>query len=104
MKRLALTLLFAACGVESPMDPGTGVDPASVPADAPPPPEREATGLTGFPCDVREVLQRDCAGCHVGQTYAPMLSSREDFLSPWPVDGITRTRGENAAKLINAVT
>jgi uncharacterized membrane protein len=36
--------------------------------------------LTGFPCDVREVLQAKCAACHAGQTYVTQFKSRADLL------------------------
>ena len=39
-------------------------------------------GPTGFPCDVHAVLQKHCAGCHAGETYAPMLMTRDQFLGP----------------------
>lgn len=34
---------------------------------------------TGFPCDVREVLQTKCAGCHSSVSYATHFKSRDDF-------------------------
>lgn len=35
--------------------------------------------LTGFPCDVRNVLQTNCAGCHSSVSYAKHFKSRQDF-------------------------
>jgi hypothetical protein len=101
MRRFAWVLLLVACGVEAPPgDPGSSEAP-DVPAVAPPPPKQEATALTGFPCDVRAALQDSCAECHTGRTYAPIISSRADFLQPsHQNDG--STIGTLAATLINS--
>jgi len=47
-----------------------------------------ASADSGFPCDVRAVMQTHCAACHTGHTYAPVLASREAFLVP-ATDGLT---------------
>jgi uncharacterized membrane protein len=36
---------------------------------------------TGFPCDVRAVLQASCAPCHAGTTYLHPLKTREVWLA-----------------------
>ena len=43
-------------------------------------PQVTTAPLTGFPCDVREVLQASCASCHTGQTYVRHFFTREDLL------------------------
>ena len=35
----------------------------------------------GFPCDVRAVLQANCAQCHAGTTYLHPLKTREVWLA-----------------------
>ena len=76
-KALWLTLFFAACGPEqqpvAPQTPAVTEDPQVASTTAP---------LTGFPCDVRAVLQANCASCHTGQTYAPHFFTRGDLLQP----------------------
>lgn len=77
-RALWLTLFFAACGpeqqpvVEPPVTPSVTEEPQVTSTTTAP--------LTGFPCDVREVLQANCASCHTGQTYAPHFFTREDLL------------------------
>jgi hypothetical protein len=103
MRRLAWLMLLVACGVETPPGEPPATDPKDVSAPAPPPPKTEASELTGFPCDVRAVLQANCASCHTGRTYAPIIMSRADFLRPtYQNDG--STYGSAAAKLVNSDT
>ena len=88
-RRLLLLALLSSCGplaseVAEPLVtvPDAGAPAPVVVADAGP--QVEADGgvppLTGLPCEVRAVLETHCTGCHAGQTYAPHLTSRADFL------------------------
>src|SRR3954471_539309 len=98
---LALTLVvLCSCGpltadeaqllgtgtVQSPAveaDAGTVADAGvSAPVDG-------GAELTGLPCDVKAALERNCSGCHAGQTYAPEFLSRADLLRPSGVQGMT---------------
>ena len=73
-----LTLLFVACGPEQ--VPAAAADPA---VDQQSQVGSTTTPLTGFPCDVREVLQTNCAGCHAGSAYyLRPFTSRADFFQP----------------------
>ena len=75
-RALWLTMFFAACGPEL-----VAGEPAATPVSAEPQPVgTTSTPLTGFPCDVREVLQANCASCHTGAYYVTHFISREDFL------------------------
>ncbi len=78
-RALWLTLFFAACGPEQ-QQVERSVTPAVI--DEPQVASATAAPLTGFPCDVREVLQANCASCHTGQTYSPHFFTREDLLQP----------------------
>lgn len=75
---LLLTLFFVGCGparveLEQPeVTPPAGQPPAMTTVDP----------LTGFPCDVREVLQANCASCHAGAQYVTRFTSRDDLLRP----------------------
>ena len=55
---------------------------------SPPPPDGGAP-LTGFPCEVRAVLQAHCARCHAGQSYAPVFLTRDALLGPASAAGMT---------------
>lgn len=77
-RALLLTLFFVACGPEQ-------VEPEPTPAT--PTVEEPTTTtttttqpLTGFPCDVREALQKNCASCHAGAQYVTHFDSRADLL------------------------
>ncbi len=72
-RALLLTLFFVACGPER-------VEPELVvpPVDSPPATTTAVDPLTGFPCDVREVLQANCASCHAGAQYVTHFDSREE--------------------------
>lgn len=76
-RALWLTMFFAACGPElqqpAAQAPAVTEDPQVASTTTP---------LTGFPCDVRAVLQANCASCHLGQTYAPHFFTRADLLQP----------------------
>jgi hypothetical protein len=82
---LPFAVLLAACGVGQP-DDTLGTQSAQV--------DQQVTGVpvdlqhagqlgapTGFPCNVRAVLQTNCAGCHAGQMYIESFTSRADFLT-----------------------
>ena len=78
-RALWLTMLLVACGPErvgqeAPAQPTSEEQPVASGTTSSP--------LTGFPCDVREVLQANCAGCHAGGYYVTHFSSREDLLQP----------------------
>lgn len=83
---LPLTLVvFSACGVgietPSPVDPVTDPDPQlqlKKPEQRMLIPNRPEE-LTGIPCDVREVLQEACAGCHAQAVYFGSFSTRADL-------------------------
>lgn len=72
MNRIFLTLFFVACGPER-----TVAD--QPPVDAPPAVTTQPP-LTGFPCDVREVLQANCARCHAGVQYVARFTTRDDLV------------------------
>lgn len=74
-RALWLTLFFAACGPEQVEQP-VQVTPA-VEQEV----DTSMTELTGFPCDVREALQANCASCHAGPTYVTHFNSRADLLA-----------------------
>lgn len=84
---LLLLALLSSCGplVEA-VAPPLGVTEPLVLADAGTPPAPDAGGgaslLTGFPCEVRVVLELHCTGCHSTQTYLRGLLRRGDFLQP----------------------
>lgn len=75
-RALWLTLFFAACGPEQVEHP-VQVTPV---VEEPKQVDTNTTPLTGFPCDVREVLQANCASCHAGPTYVTHFDSRDDLL------------------------
>ncbi len=78
-RALLLTLFFVACGPEQvgeqPITTLTVEEPTTTTT-----PTTTTNPLTGFPCDVREVLQANCAGCHAGAVYVTPFSSRADML------------------------
>lgn len=78
-RRLLLLALLSSCGPlvssEVVTEPLTTTDGGS-----PPVTDSGTPVLTGLPCDVRGVLETHCTGCHAGQTYAPHLVSRDDFV------------------------
>lgn len=79
-RALLLTLFFAACGPEQQLPqvtPEVPVEQEEVPVQT-----TTTTPLTGFPCDVREVLQTNCAACHAGAVYVTHFDAREDLLAP----------------------
>src|SRR5437868_1986631 len=78
-RALWLTLFFVACGPER-VEPEQQVTTPPVQEQTTATTTTTTTPLTGFPCDVRAVLQQNCAGCHAGQTYLANLKSREDLL------------------------
>ncbi|MDP2272544.1 MAG: hypothetical protein Q8N23_11225 [Archangium sp.] len=74
-RALFLTLFFAAaCGPER-----IAPEPEQTPAVEPPPAMTTVDPLTGFPCDVRQVLQANCASCHAGVQYVVHFTTREDL-------------------------
>lgn len=83
-RALLVALLFVACGPEpvvqdpvtTPVTPVTEEPPITMNNN-----NNNEQPLTGFPCDVREVLQANCAGCHAGISYVPHFKSRADFLA-----------------------
>jgi uncharacterized membrane protein len=98
MRRLAL-LLVAACGVET--APATDL---SVDVAPPAPVKTHEANLTGLPCDVKAVLQANCAGCHTGETYAIEWSTRDDLLTPmWDGNAMTPL-GALAVQRMNSET
>lgn len=72
-RALWLTLFFAACGPEQ-------AQPAQVTPAVEQEVDTRTKELTGFPCDVREVLQANCASCHASPTYVTHFDTREDLL------------------------
>ena len=77
-RALLLAFLFVACGpepvVQEPSTPVTTEEPPVTMNN------NNQQPLTGFPCDVRQVLQTNCAGCHAGLTYVTHFKSRADLL------------------------
>lgn len=69
-RALWLTLFLAACGPEQ-----VEHSAAEVVVE-----DTATTPLTGFPCDVREVLQANCASCHAGATYVTHFNTRDDLI------------------------
>jgi hypothetical protein len=99
MRRLAL-LIVAACGVET--APDVAVDVAPV---APVETHEAEANLTGLPCDVKAVLQTNCAGCHTGETYAVEWATRADLLQPMDdATGGMTTLGVIAVQRMNSDT
>lgn len=76
-RALWLTLFFAACGPEllQPVEQTPAVEQE-------PQVQTTTIPLTGFPCEVREVLQANCASCHTHQTYAPPFTTRDEVVEP----------------------
>lgn len=74
-RALWLTLFFAACGPEQVEQPAQVTPAVGQEVDT------STTELTGFPCDVREALQANCASCHAGPTYVTHFNSRDDLLA-----------------------
>jgi uncharacterized membrane protein len=54
---------------------------------------------SGFPCDVRAVLQSNCAPCHAGNTYVVPLNTRDIWLG---LRGDGETIGQYAATQVEA--
>jgi len=77
-RALVLTLFFVACGPEQ-VDPEQQVTTPPVEEQQNTDTTTTTTPLTGFPCDVREVLQKNCARCHAG-LYVTNFQSRSDLL------------------------
>jgi hypothetical protein len=80
-RALLLSLLFVACGPE----PVVQQEPVTTTPPIEEPPvtmnnNNNQQPLTGFPCDVRQVLQTNCASCHAGLTYVTHFKSRADLL------------------------
>jgi len=67
------------CGVEQPMTEPAVVEPQLTEQ---PSQQQQQQELTGFPCEVHEVLQAACAGCHVPAVYFGSFRSRAEFVSP----------------------
>ena len=94
---LAIAVAGSACDREPLPDPD-GTDPAASNPIATPPGETtvaptptmdvppsvvEPPPATGFPCDVRAVLQAYCANCHAGHLYyGPNFYTREQLFLP----------------------
>jgi hypothetical protein len=80
---MALAGTVVAAGCESQLMEPPLVDPSPSPpgppdpASAPSPPAED----TGFPCDVRAILETNCAPCHAGTMYLASLRTRELWLS-----------------------
>jgi len=95
MRTLLLPIAMAAgaaaagCG----MDGGTLGDPSSIPSSTPSP--TPLTEETGFPCDVRAVLETNCAPCHEGNRYYNEPLTTRDIWLTARFDGMTH--GQYAA-------
>ena len=90
---LLLTIVVVAAACDAGSLPGPPVDPA--PPTSPPAEESpSADADSGFPCDVRAVLETYCARCHTGEVYAADFFSRADLLASW---GGGTTLGQIAA-------
>lgn len=71
---IAMAAAVAAAGCVG-MEGGTLGDPSPTPTPL--------TEETGFPCDVRAVLETNCAPCHEGNIYyTTPLTTRAIWLSP----------------------
>jgi hypothetical protein len=75
---------LAACGV----GPAENFEPSVTGAVQPIDPEQQQA-LTGLPCDVKQVLQANCASCHTGSMYVPEFHSRADLMKPMHADGVS---------------
>ena len=102
----AVVVALAGAGCDLSMGGGTlGGDPAPSPPPSPSQPERsspaspDAATDSGFPCDVRTVLEKYCAACHYTQMYslASPFATRAVFLAPW---GDAGALGEVAAAMV----
>jgi len=78
-RALLLTLFFVGCGPAR-VEPEPEVSPPVV--EQTPVVTMMVDPLTGFPCEVREVLQKNCASCHAGAQYVTRFTSRDDLLRP----------------------
>lgn len=75
-----LTALLLSCGVpQTPPEAEPGLPTIVDMVDAGQPRATDAGMHTGFPCEVRTVLQNSCAGCHSSTSYAVHFKSRGDF-------------------------
>lgn len=76
---MPLLLLLAACGVGA--DPNTTTTPEPQTQLQPEQPaQQQQTELTGFPCDVRAVLQSACASCHAPAVYFRSFTTRDELV------------------------
>jgi hypothetical protein len=92
--RTSLLLIAMAAGVAAAgcgMEGGTLGDPSGVPSPTP------LTEEMGFPCDVRAVLEANCAPCHSGNMYVTPLTTRDIWMAK-RFDGMTY--GQYAARQV----
>jgi len=67
----ALAVALAGIGCDLAPDGGALSDDSAIP-----------TAPSGFPCDVRAMMETYCAPCHSGNMYVNPFTTRDDFLSP----------------------
>ena len=96
---LLVSGLVAACGTDlypardplgstassSPGDAGSPTSATGADGGAPTETPADAWGevvANGWPCDVRAVLEADCARCHTGETYALWYTKPDDWKMP----------------------
>jgi len=102
----AIAAALAGTGCDLSMGGGALVDDGTPPApqsDASPPDAADASVESGFPCDVRTVLETYCAVCHVQLTYslASPFPTRAAFVGPW---GDAGALGQVAAAMVMTET
>jgi hypothetical protein len=100
---LTFACFLTACGADGPPEDAlrtqsSPVDQqvSGVPVDIG---HAEQLSLKGFPCEVRAVLQTNCAGCHAGNLYVETFTSRADFLADM---GDGTTFGQRAVTRLNS--
>jgi hypothetical protein len=86
---LLMAVILVGCGPQAGALDEVGTQASSVEEPQVVPPPRVwgelavQPRLSGIPCDVRQVLETSCAGCHAGVSpYIHSFVTRDDFLAP----------------------
>src|SRR5262245_16023292 len=92
---VAVAVTSGACDLDPRGALADDPPPAPPPGEQSPPASPDPSAETGFPCDVRAVLETYCASCHAQIRYYNMqFTTRDDFFIPL---GAAGTLGQDAA-------
>src|SRR5262245_28288826 len=92
---VAVAVTSGACDLDPRGALADDPPPAPPPGEQSPPASPDPSAETGFPCDVRAVLETYCASCHAQIRYYNMqFTTRDDFFIP---PGPAGTPGQEAA-------